>query len=288
MADDKKADPASGGKIAFQGAPGAYSELAARRHAPDLEPLPCPTFEAAFEAVHSGEAERAMLPIENSLAGRVSDIHRLLPDSGLHIIAEYFLPIEHNLIVRPEANLETIKVVRSHVMALDQCRDTIKELGLQPEVAADTAGAAKWLADYGGPEDAAIASSRAAEIYGLKIAKPNIEDADHNMTRFLEMSETPQDAAPEDAPVITSFVFQVRNIPAALYKALGGFATNGVNMTKLESYQLEGSFNATRFYADAEGHPQEQSMQLALEELSFFSSSFKILGVYKAARGRES
>ena len=272
--------------IAYQGEPGAFSELACTAFAPGFEPIPCATFERAFEAVTSGRAERAMLPIENSLAGRVSDIHHLLPEAGLHIIAEHFLPVEHHLMARPGVKLEDIKVVRSHAMALGQCREVIEALGIRPEMSGDTAGAAKWLADHGEPGDAVIASVRAAEIYGLDILRRNVEDAKHNTTRFLEMAREPQDAAPGDGRIVTSFVFQVRNIPAALYKALGGFATNGVNMTKLESYQLEGSFSATMFYADAEGHPQETPMRLALEELSFFSSSLKILGVYKSARER--
>lgn len=280
---DKKATAKA---IAYQGEPGAFSELACVTFAPGYEPVPCATFERAFEAVTSGRAERAMLPIENSLAGRVSDIHHLLPDAGLHIIAEHFLPVEHHLMTRPETKLEDVKIVRSHAMALGQCRQVIEELGIQPEMSGDTAGAAKWLAEHGAAGDAVIASIRAAEIYGLNILRKNVEDAKHNTTRFLEMALEPQDAAPGDGRIVTSFVFQVRNIPAALYKALGGFATNGVNMTKLESYQLDGSFSATMFYADAEGHPQERSMQLALEELSFFSSSLKILGVYKAARER--
>ncbi len=272
--------------IAYQGEPGAFSELACITFAPSYDPSPCATFERAFEAVASGRAERAMLPVENSLAGRVSDIHHLLPEADLHIVAEHFLPVEHHLMARPGARLEDIKVVRSHAMALGQCRGVIEELGVRPEVSGDTAGAARWLADSGAAGDAVIASIRAAEIYGLEVLRANVEDAKHNTTRFLEMAREPDDAALGDGPIVTSFVFQVRNIPAALYKALGGFATNGVNMTKLESYQLEGSFSASMFYADAEGHPQEEPMRLALEELSFFSSSLKILGVYKSARDR--
>ena len=272
--------------IAYQGEPGAFSELACITFAPEFDPVPCATFERAFEAVAAGRAERAMLPIENSLAGRVSDIHHLLPEAGLHIVAEHFLPVEHHLMARPGAAIDDIKVVRSHAMALGQCRAVIEELSIRPEMSGDTAGAARWLAESGGPGDAVIASVRAAEIYGLDVLRRNVEDAKHNTTRFLEMAREPQDAAPGEGRVVTSFVFQVRNIPAALYKALGGFATNGVNMTKLESYQLEGSFSASMFYADAEGHPQDPPMQRALEELSFFSSSLKILGVYKSARDR--
>jgi prephenate dehydratase len=273
-------------KIAFQGEPGAFSEQACREFAPGYAPHSCPTFEAALEAVAQGRATRAMLPVENSLAGRVADIHHLLPETDLHIVAEHFLPVRHQLLARKGVRLEDIKVVRSHAMALGQCRGLIKELGLRPEMAGDTAGAAKRLAESDHKDVAVIASARAAEIYGLATLRANVEDAGHNTTRFLEMAKEPEDAAPDDGPVVTTFVFQVRNIPAALYKALGGFATNGVNMTKLESYQLEGTFSATMFYADIEGHPQHQPVRLALEELSFFSTSLKILGVYKAARVR--
>jgi prephenate dehydratase len=276
----------TGGYVAYQGEPGAFSELACANFAPTLMPVACATFERAIEEVASGRAKRAMLPIENSLAGRVADIHHLLPGAGLHIVAEYFLPVEHHLMVRSGTKIEDIKVVRSHAMALGQCRGILEELKVRPEVSGDTAGAAKWLADHGEPGDAVIASIRAAEIYGLDVVCSNVEDAKHNTTRFLEMSLEPMDASPEDGAVVTSFVFQVRNIPAALYKALGGFATNNVNMTKLESYQQGGSFNATMFYADIEGHPQDEPVRLALEELSFFCSSLNILGVYKAARGR--
>ncbi len=272
--------------ISYQGEPGAFSELACVTFAPGLTPLPCGTFEDAFAAVADGRAERAMLPIENSLAGRVADIHHLLPTAGLHIVAENFLPVEHHVLVKPGVKLEDIKVVRSHPVALGQVRDFLRETGISPEMAGDTAGAARRLAESGHREEGVIASVRAAELYGLEIIRRNVEDADHNTTRFLEMSAEPDDAAPDDGPVVTSFIFEVRNIPAALYKALGGFATNGVNMTKLESYQLKGSFSATMFYADVEGHPQDRPLQLALEELSFFSASLKILGVYKVGRQR--
>lgn len=273
-------------KIAFQGEPGAYSELACLEFAPGYEPIACATFEDALGAVANGRAERAMLPIENSLAGRVADIHHLLPEAGLHIVAEHFLPIRHQLLGRKGARLEDIRVVRSHAMALGQCRGIIKALGARPEMAGDTAGAARRLAERGAPDEAVIASRRAAEIYGLDILRADVEDAGHNTTRFLQMARAPFDPDPEDGPVVTTFVFQVRNIPAALYKALGGFATNGVNMTKLESYMLDGTFSATMFYADIEGHPQHPPVRRALEELGFFSSSLKILGVYKAARPR--
>ena len=273
-------------RIAYQGEPGAFSELACRRYAPDFEPYPCGAFDEAVEAVASGVAARAMLPVENSLAGRVGDIHTLLPKAGLHIIAEHFLPVEHNLMAKPGAKFEDIKVARSHPVALAQVRDFLHAHNIRPETAGDTAGAARRLSESGHMDEAVVASILAAELYGLTILKKNIEDAPHNTTRFLEMASEPMDASPEDGPVVTSFIFEVRNIPSALYKALGGFATNGVNMTKLESYQLGGSFSATMFYADAEGHPAEEPMRLALEELSFFSSSLKILGVYKKGRER--
>lgn len=273
-------------KIAFQGEPGAYSEEACLEFAPDHAPLPCPTFEAALDAVARGEAERAMLPIENSLAGRVADIHHLLPETDLHIVDEHFLAIRHCLLGRPGASMGGLKIVRSHAMALGQCRAVIRELGLRPEMAGDTAGAARALAESGREDECVVASRRAAEIYRLEILRANVEDAGHNTTRFLVMAREPHDPDPDDGAIVTSFVFQVRNIPAALYKALGGFATNGVNMTKLESYQLEGSFSATMFYADIEGHPRHDPVRLALEELSFFSTRLKVLGVYKAARAR--
>jgi prephenate dehydratase len=273
-------------RIAFQGEPGAFSEEAALQFAPGCEPLPCPTFEAALDAVREGRAARAMLPIENSLAGRVADIHHLLPAAGLHIVAEHFLPVRHFLLGRPGAEISRLRTVRSHAMALGQCRRMIAELKLSPEVGGDTAGSARRLAESGRDDEAVIASARAAELYGLTILRANVEDAGHNTTRFLEMAPEPDDPPPGDGPVVTTFVFEVRNIPAALYKALGGFATNGVNMTKLESYMVDGSFSQTMFYADIEGHPQSAPVRLALEELSFFSTSMKILGVYRSARAR--
>ena len=273
-------------KIAFQGEPGAYSHLACVRFAPEFEPLPKRTFEDAFDAVRSGEAARAMIPVENSLAGRVTDIHRLLPETDLHIVGEHLMRVNHHLIGTPGAKLENIKRVASHAMALGQCLGVIRDLGLEAVTAGDTAGSAKALSEH--PEDglAVIASELAAETYGLQILKRDVEDAAHNTTRFILMAPEPMDPPAGDGPVITTFVFQVRNIPAALYKALGGFATNGVNMTKLESYQLGGSFSATQFYADIEGHPEERNVRLALEELGFFSAAFKILGVYRADPGR--
>ncbi len=268
--------------IAFQGEPGANSHIAAQEACPDMVSLPCDTFEDVFAAVNEGRARLGMIAVENSLAGRVADVHHLIPGAGLYIVGEHFLRVHHQLLGLKGAKLEGLKTVHSHIHALGQCRRVIRELGLKAVVAADTAGAARQIAESGDPARAALASSLAAEIYSLDVLRANVEDAEHNTTRFLIMAKDPNDAEPEDEPVITSFIFRVRNVPAALYKALGGFATNGVNMTKLESYQLDGSFNATQFYADVEGHPSERLVRLALEELEFFSAHLKILGVYPA------
>lgn len=273
-------------KIAFQGEPGANSHIACNEAYPGYEPLPCGTFEDAFQAVLDGDAALAMIPIDNSVAGRVADIHHLMPRSNLHIVGEYFLPVHHQLMTVPEADSDGIKTVHSHIHALGQCRNVIREMRIKPVVAADTAGAAKELAESRDPTRAAIATRLAADIYGLKILREDIEDESHNTTRFVVLSATPDDAGPEDAPVVTTFVFRVRNVPAALYKAMGGFATNGVNMTKLESYQIEGQFSATQFYADIEGHPSERNVRLAMEELEFFTSYLRVLGVYKASPHR--
>jgi len=273
-------------KIAYQGEPGANSHIACLEVRPDYEPLPCRTFEDAFQAVKSGQAELAMIAIENTTAGRVADVHHLLPDSGLWIVGEHFLRIEFQLLVLPGAKLSDLKTVYSHVHALGQCRKAIKKHKLQPIVAVDTAGAAREIAELKDESRAAIATKLAGEIYGLKIAERNIEDEDHNTTRFVILAKKRQDAKANNGPVMTSFVFRVRNVPAALYKAMGGFATNGVNMTKLESYQLEGQFSATQFYADIEGHPDDRSVQLALEELVFFTSHVKVLGAYPASSYR--
>ncbi|HEX2215480.1 MAG TPA: prephenate dehydratase [Xanthobacteraceae bacterium] len=270
-------------KIAFQGEPGANSHLAARDAYPRMEALACPTFEDALAAVKTGEAALAMIPIENSVAGRVADIHHLLPHSGLFIVAEHFERVRHQLLTLPGVKLSELKTVHSHVMALGQCRKVVRALKLKPITEADTAGSARHLRETGDRSAAVIASKLAAEIYGLKVAKADIEDAEHNTTRFVVLAGKPVRVKKGDGPVITSFVFRVRNVPAALYKALGGFATNGVNMTKLESYQLEGSFNATMFYADIEGHPGERPVKLALEELHFFSSEVTLLGTYPAS-----
>jgi prephenate dehydratase len=266
--------------IAFQGAAGAYSDLACREVFPALTTLPCGGFEDAIAAVREGRASLAMLPVENSVAGRVADIHHLLPESGLHIIGEHFQRVNHHLLAPKGARLEGLKVVRSHVHALSQCRALIRALGLKAVVAVDTAGAAAEVAERGDPSEAAIASKLAGEIYGLVSLKENIEDAEHNTTRFLVMAREPRPAARESGLVVTTFVFRVRNVPAALYKALGGFATNGINMTKLESYMVGGRFTATQFYADVEGHPEDRPLKLALEELRFFSREVHILGVY--------
>ena len=273
-------DPAK--TIAFQGQPGAYSHLACREAYPDLTPLARETFEDTFEAVSGGRAALAMIPIENSVAGRVADIHHLLPASDLHIVAEHFQRVNHQLLGPRGATLPGLKVVRSHVHALSQCRRLIRELGLKAVVHADTAGAAAEVAARGDPTVAAIASRLAAETYDLDILRGDVEDAAHNTTRFLVMAREPAAPPADDGPVMTSFVFRVRNVPAALYKALGGFATNGVNMVKLESYMLDGSFTATQFYADIEGHPEQRLVRLALEELAFFTREIKILGVYPA------
>jgi prephenate dehydratase len=273
-------------KIAFQGQHGAYSDLACRTAYPSLTTLPCETFERAIEAVRDGTAVLAMLPTENSLAGRVPDMHALLPESGLSIIGEFFLRVEHCLIGRAAATERQIKRIHSHSVALGQVRSLIRELGATPVVEADTAGAAEIIARLDNPEDAAIASSLAAELHGLKILRRNVEDAAHNTTRFYIMAKTPR-LQPREAPnLMTTFVFRVRNVPAALFKALGGFATNGVNMTKLESYMVGGRFTATQFLAEVDGHPEDKALRLAFEELEFFSHETKILGVYPAAAFR--
>jgi prephenate dehydratase len=269
--------------IAFQGQSGAYSDLACRGAYPDWTTLPCVAFDDAFAAVRDGQAALAMLPIENSVAGRVADIHHLLPDSGLHIVAEHFQRVNHHLLAPKGATLAGIKRVHSHVQALSQCRKLIRELGVTPVTHADTAGAAADVAKAGNLEDAAIASSLAGQIYNLETLKSDIEDADHNTTRFVVMAEEPVDPDPDAGMVMTSFVFRVRSVPAALYKALGGFATNGVNMVKLESYIVGGRFTVAQFYADIEGHPDQKPVRLALEELSFFSREVRILGVYPAS-----
>ena len=273
--------------IAFQGRPGAYSDLACRHAYPGWTTLPCDTFDAAMEAVRDGTAQLAMIACENSLAGRVGDVHYLLPDSGLYVVGEHFQRVEHCLIGLKGAKIEHLKRAHSHVVALGQVRKIVKELGLQPVVEADTAGSAELIAQWGNPEDCAIASSLAAELFDLEILRHNVEDAAHNTTRFYVMAAKPQQHAPTETGLMTTFVFRVRNVPAALYKALGGFATNGVNMTKLESYMVGGHFTATQFLCDVEGHPEQPALRRALEELTFFSRESRIMGVYPAAQFRK-
>src|SRR6186713_635570 len=275
-------------KIAFQGEPGANSHIAIVEAYPDAEPLPCATFEDALSAISSGEADLGMIPIENSVAGRVADIHHLLPASGLFIVGEWFLPIRHQLMAVRGTKLTDIKTVESHVHALGQCRRIIRKLGIKPIVAADTAGSARDVSERGDKTIAAIASRLAAKIYGLDILAEDVEDEAHNTTRFVVLARDQKWATQDSGPLVTTFVFRVRNLPAALYKALGGFATNGVNMTKLESYMIEGNFFATMFYADVDGHPDDPPLARALEELGFFTQpgSLRILGVYPANKFR--
>jgi prephenate dehydratase len=287
MTSSKTKSKPSKANITYQGEPGANSHIACVNFAKDLTPLACATFEDAIAAVRNSTARYGMIPVENSVAGRVADVHHLLPNSELHIVGEHFERISHQLMALPEATLETVKTVHSHTHALGQCRTAIRALGLTPIVEADTAGAARMVAEEGDFTKAAIASKLAAEIYGLKILKGGIEDAVHNTTRFLVLAKKAEMPPANNGPVLTTFIFRVRNVPAALYKALGGFATNGVNMTKLESYQLEGSFNASMFYADVEGHPSERPLQLALEELEFHSNELIVLGTYPASPFRE-
>ncbi|HEV7329096.1 MAG TPA: prephenate dehydratase [Bosea sp. (in: a-proteobacteria)] len=274
--------------VSYQGEPGAFSSQAALQVFPDCELLPCRTFEDALAAVSDGAARYGMIPIDNSIAGRVADIHHLLPRSGLHIIGEHFLPIRFHLMAVEGATLATLKTVQSHIHALGQCRKIIRKLGLKAEVAADTAGSARQVAEAGDPTRAAIAPHIAAEVYGLNILMEDIEDEKHNTTRFVVLSKYPEFARQGAAKTVTTLIFQVRNLPAALYKALGGFATNGVNMTKLESYMVDGHFSATMFYSDVEGHPDDPALRRALDELAFFSKEMKILGVYPAHAFRDS
>jgi prephenate dehydratase len=271
-------------RIAFQGEYGANSDMACRDQFPQLSPLPCATFEDAFMAVDNGDADLAMIPIENTLAGRVADIHRLLPESRLHIIGEYFMPIRFQLMVLPGAKREEIRTVHSHIHALGQCRKIVRMNGWKAVIAGDTAGAAKMVAEEKDRSMAALAPRLAADLYGLEILEENVEDSENNVTRFVVLSRNghvPERSAP-DEKMITTFIFNVRNIPAALYKAMGGFATNSINMTKLESYQLGGKFYATQFYADIEGHPADENVQHAMDELKFFSTEVRLLGTYKA------
>ena len=273
--------------ISFQGELGAYSHQACRETYPDYEPLPCATFDEAIAVVKSGQADLAMLPVENSTYGRVADIHRLLPAAGLSIISEHFLRVRIALLAVQGSEISQIRQAMSHTVLLGQCRNFLNANGISPVVSADTAGAAKSVAAAGNPVVAALASSLAGEIYGLDVVAADIEDNDHNTTRFLVMAREPLDQPRGEEMVMTSLVFRVRNIPAALYKAMGGFATNGVNMVKLESYMIDGSFTATQFYADIEGHPDDPAVQRALEELDYFTTELSILGTYPAHPARQ-
>ncbi len=269
-------------RISFQGELGAFSHQACREVFPELEPYPCASFEAALDAVRSREADLAMMPIENSLYGRVADLHHLLPTSTLYAIAEHFVPVRLQLLGLPGTKLEEIEEAQSHAVALGQCRAFLQERGIRPHTGGDTAGSARQVAEAGNPRRAAIASKLAGEIHGLSVLAADIEDHAHNTTRFLVLSRQKIEADPTDGQAITSFVFQVRNVPAALYKAMGGFATNGVNMVKLESFMKDGSFTATEFYAEIEGHPVEPGVARAMEELGFFSRHVVLLGVFPA------
>lgn len=272
--------------IAFQGEPGAYSHEACRKARPGMQPVPCRTFEDAIEAVKTGAADLAMLPVENSTYGRVADIHSLLPQSGLHIVEEAFVRVHINLLGVAGAQLRDVTHAMSHTVLLGQCKDFLRQHGIHRITGADTAGSAHHVSESGDPATAALASPLAGEIYGLDVLAEHIEDHANNTTRFLIMSRDANTTRRGAHGMITSFVFQVRNIPAALYKAMGGFATNSVNMTKLESYMVGGSFTATQFYADIEGHPDDTNVRLALDELAYFTTNIEILGVYPAVAGR--
>jgi prephenate dehydratase len=269
-------------RIVYQGEPGSNSHLACQQRFPDAEPVAAASFEDCFAAVENREADLAMIPIDNSLAGRVSDIHHFLPTSPLHIVAEHFLRIRFALLGVPGATLDGVRTVHSHVHALGQCRRVIREHGFVPVISGDTAGAAREVQEADDPTQAAISPPLAAEIYGLEILAEDVEDEEHNTTRFVVLSRDFEKAPQGDGPVVTSFVFNVRNLPAALYKALGGFATNDVNMTKLESYMVGGEFTATQFLAEVDGHPDDLRVKRALEELAFFTTEVKVLGVYPA------
>ncbi len=276
----KAADPSN--TISFQGSLGANSDVACHAVYPEMTTLPCASFDDAFAAVGDGRARLAMIPIDNSSAGRVADIHHLMPDSGLHIIGEHFQKVDYHLLAPEGATMDTVKEVHSHVQALSQCRKYIRAAGFQRILHADTAGAAADIAERGDIGQAALATELAGEIYGLQSLEIDVQDTEHNTTRFIIMSKEPIDPDPAEGPVITTFVFRVRSVSAALYKALGGFATCGVNITKLESYIIDASFTVAQFYADVEGHPDQRLVRLALEELGFFSREVKILGVYSA------
>ncbi len=274
-------------KIAFQGELGAYGHQACVEARPDFEPLPCPTFDAAIAAVRDGAADLGMIAVENSTYGRVADVHALLPESGLHIVDEAFVRVHVNLLGVKGAQLSDIKTAYGHVVILPQCAAFLKENGITPKVSSDNAKAARDVADLGDASRGALASELAAGIYGLDVLGKHIEDQDNNTTRFLVMARDIDKTRRGDHGMITSFVFRVRNIPAALYKAMGGFATNGINMTKLESYMVGGQFTATQFFAEIEGHPDDHNVQLALEELGYFTDMIRLMGVYPAAGRRK-
>ncbi len=269
-------------RIAYQGEPGANSHIVIRDNYPEATPVPCASFEDVFAAVAHEQADLAMIPIDNSIAGRVADIHHFLPTSGLHIIGEHFLRIQFTVAGTPGTTLDSIQRVHSHVHALGQCRRIIAEHGWQPLISGDTAGAAREIAEAQDVTQAAITPPLAAEIYGLDILARDVEDESHNTTRFVVLAPEAVTAPAGNGPVVTSFIFNVRNLPAALYKALGGFATNGVNMTKLESYMVGGHFTATQFLAEVDGHPDDPGLARALEELAFFTTDIRVLGVYPA------
>ncbi len=271
-------------KIAYQGEPGANSHIACNLYDDEVEAVALKTFDHVFSSLKDGDVNLAMIPIENSIAGRVSDIHRLMPTSDVHIIGESFLKIQHCLMSLKDSSIEDIKYVRSHEMALSQCRESIAELGLEPVVSADTAGSAREVSELGDKSTAAIASPLASEIYNLKILNKEMEDAGHNTTRFLVLSKDKVIPNNNEDNCITTLVFKIKNVPSALYKALGGFATNGVNMLKLESYQLDGNFQSTQFYTDLEGHSESEPIKNAIDELQYYSEEIKILGVYPSSR----
>lgn len=273
-------------KISFQGEPGAYSHQACHQARPDYEAVPCATFEDAIEALRSGATDLAMLPVENSTYGRVADIHHLLPGSDIHIIDEAFVRVHINLLAVRGTPLAQIRTAMSHTVLLGQCRAFLSQHNIKPVTGADTAGSAKHIAELASPPDAALASELAGEIYGLDVVARHIEDQSNNTTRFLVMARDPDHSRRGSSGMMTTFVFRVRNLPAALYKAMGGFATNGVNMVKLESYMADGVFTATQFYADIEGHPEDENVRNALDELRYFTSYLKILGVYPADSNR--
>ena len=274
------------GIIVYQGEPGAYSHLACQTYYPDMRPMPCFSFAQAFAKVRAGEAQLAMIPVENTVAGRVSDVYHLLPEGGVHIVGEHYLPVHHQLLGLPGAKLADIKIARSHPMALGQVRKRLQDFGITPQSDVDTAGAARKVSELKDKSVCAIASTLAGRTYGLDVIESDIEDAKHNTTRFIALSNTPLRIAQGSEPVVTSFVFKVRNVPSVLYKTLGGFATNGLNMTKLESYMVDGSFWATQFYADVEGHPDDEAMKHAMDELYFFSEKVMMLGTYPANSAR--